>query len=202
MKKFFKENSYLIVKLIVFQLGLMIMGLVTAFATGGSTNKAGWLFPASSVFCILFYLYLVFTVGYENGQKDGIRIEAGRISPRPMRFFLVGLAANSLNLLLGILAVIFRLIMGVSLTGELDPEILYSPAWARSGYGVCNLIARFIQAMYTGVIQTLSPGNSILVALLPLPAILVAGISYLFGVKFKDGFFRKGGKDSGTKRYS
>lgn len=202
MKKFFKENSYFIVKLIVFQLGLMIMGLVTAFATGGATNKAGWLFPASSVFCILFYLYLVFTVGYENGQKDGIRIEAGKISPRPMRFFLVGLAANAVNLILGILAVIFRLVIGVPLTEALSADVVYSPAWAKSGYEVCNLIARFIQAMYTGVIQTLSPGNSVLVALLPLPAILVAGISYLLGVKFKDGLFKKGGESSGTKRYS
>ncbi len=202
MKKFFKENSYVIVKLIVFQLGVMIMGLVTSFATGGDTNKVSWLFPVSSIFCILFYLYLVFTVGYENGQKDGIRIEAGKISPRPYRFFLVGLSANAVNLILGILALVFRLVIGAPLAGALDPEIVYSPAWAHSAYEVCNLIARFIQSMYTGLIQTISPGNVLLVALIPLPAVLVAGISYLFGVRFKDGFIKKKGDKSGTKRYS
>ncbi len=199
MKKFLRENSYLIVKLVVFQLGIMILGLVTAFATNQSST---WLFVGASVFCIAFYLYLIHTVAYESGQKDGIRIEAGKAEKTPWKFFFVMLCANVLNIVLGVLALVFKLfITGASVTKPLVGGML-SPKWAVSGYEICNLIARFIQSMYIGVIQTISPNNAILVALLPIPAILVGAVSYNLGVKFKDGVIKRAPKETKTVRYS
>ena len=196
MKKFFKENSYLIVRLVVFQLGIMIMGIITGFAT--VNMDASWVYPASSVFCVTFYLFLICTIGYENGQKDGIRIETGKMKLNPMRYFLIGLVANSLNILLGILTVFFRLMMeDAPFFGRLQAGVVYYPDWARGGYAICNMIARGIQSMYLGITQTLSFENSIFLLVIPIPAILAIGISYLVGVKYKDGFLKK--NDEGPK---
>ena len=196
MKKFFKENSYLIVKLVVFQLGIMIMGIITGFAT--VNMKATWVYPASSVFCVVFYLFLICTIGYENGQKDGIRIEAGKMKLNPARYFLIGLVANSLNILLGLLTVFFRLMIdNAPFFGRLQAGVIYYPDWARGGYVICNMIARGIQSMYLGITQTISFENTLFLLVIPIPAILAIGFSYLVGVRFKDGFRKK--PDEGQK---
>ena len=195
MKKFFKDNSYLIVKLVVFQLGIMIMGIITGFAT--VNMEATWVYPASSIFCVAFYLFLICTIGYENGQKDGIRIESGKMKLQPMRYFVVGLVANSLNILLGLLTVFFRLMINAPFFGRLQTGMIYTPGWARDGYVICNMIARGIQSMYLGITQTLSFENPIFLLIIPFPAILAFGISYHVGVKYKDGF--KNQKEEGPK---
>ena len=200
MKKFFKENSYLIIKLVVFQLGIMIMGIITGFAT--VNMKASWVYPASSVFCVAFYLFLICTIGYENGQKDGIRIEAGKIKIQPMKYFLIGLVANSLNILLGLLTVFFRLMLNAPFFGDLKAGVVYTPDWARGGYAICNLLARGIQSMYLGITQTLSFENPLHLLIIPFPAILAFGISYHIGVKYKDGFMKKqDNTPNGSARY-
>ena len=195
MKRFFKENSYLITKLVVFQLGIMIMGIITGFAT--VNMSATWLYPASSAFCVAFYLFLICTIGYENGQKDGIRIEAGKIELQPAKYFLIALVANSLNILLGILTVFFRAMLNAPFFGDLKAGVIYTPDWARGGYVICNLLARGLQSMYLGVTQTLSFENPIHLLIIPIPAILAFGISYHVGVKYKDGFGNK--KNEGPK---
>lgn len=201
MKKFFKENSYLITKLVVFQLGIMIMGIITGFAT--VNMSATWVYPASSVFCVAFYLFLICTIGYENGQKDGIRIESGKMQLQPAKYFLIGLVANSLNILLGLLTIFFRLMMNdAPFFGSLQAGVIYTPDWARGGYAICNMLARGIQAMYLGITQTLSFENPLHLLIIPIPAILVFGISYLVGVKYKDGFGNKNDNSpKGSARY-
>lgn len=200
MKKFFKENSYLIVKLVVFQLGIMIMGIITGFAT--VNMKAEWVYPASSVFCVAFYLFLIWTIGYELGQKDGIRIEAGKMKLDSIRYFLVALVANSLNILLGLLTVFFRLMLNAPFFGDLQAGVIYTPDWARGGYAICNLLARGLQSMYLGITQTLSFENPIFLLIIPIPAILAFGISYHVGVRYKDGFLNQKDKEpQGGARY-
>lgn len=201
MKKFFKENSYLIVKLVVFQLGIMIMGIITGFAT--VNMSASWVYPASSAFCVAFYLFLICTIGYENGQKDGIRIEAGKMTLQPMKYFVIALVANSLNILLGLLTIFFRMMLNAPFFGRLQSGIIYTPDWARNGYVICNMLARGIQSMYLGITQTLSFENPIFLLIIPIPAILAFGISYLVGVRFKDGFGNKNNNNvpKGSARY-
>ena len=41
-----------------------------------------------------------------------------------------------------------------------------------------------------------------MLVIIPLPAILTAGISYLVGIRFKDGMFQKKEKENKTERYS
>ena len=197
MKQLFKEHSYTIFRLVGFQLVSCLLGFITASAS--AAMSANWVFPASSVFCIAFYLTIIAVICYEYGQKDGIRIEAGKIEKKLYKFFLLGLIANSFNLLLGIIAVIGRLIIGAPLSGMLGD--MYSPAWLASLQEVAATVARALHAMYLGVIQTVSDRNVVLLVLVPIPAILTAGISYLVGIRYKDGFKNK---SNGTKtdRYS
>ena len=199
MKTFWKENSYKIVRLIVFQLGIGVLGIITSFATAGLEMK--WVYPASSVFCIVFYLFLVFNMCYEDGQKDGIRIESGKIKRDPLKYFVIGFIANSLNLLLGVLALVFRLVIRAPLNGLLSPED-YSPAWAYSLQETFAVIARILHTMYLGVIQAISDRSVLLLVVIPFPAIIVAGGAYLLGIRFKDGFFPKKQAGNQTQRYS
>lgn len=197
MKQFMKEHSYTIFRLVGFQLVSCLLGFITASATSGMSAK--WLFPASSLFCVAFYLAIVAVICYEYGQKDGIRIEAGKIKKKPYQFFVLGLIANAGNLLLGIVAVIGRLAIGAPLSGMLTDS--YSPAWLASVQEIAATIARAVQAMYLGLVQTVSDRNVLLLVVIPIPAILTAGISYLVGIRCKDGF-KKGIKGTKTDRYS
>ncbi len=198
MKQFFKDNSYTVVRFLIFQIGADILGFITSFAT--VRMEAKWVFPASSIFCVFFYLFIIATICYENGQKDGIRIEAGKIKKQPWKYFVIALIANSINLLLAAIALVGRLIISAPLSGQL--EGVYSPAWLASLQESCAVIARFLQCMYLGIIQSISEGSVIMLLIIPFPAIITAGIAYLVGIRYKDGFKKPNDKDSGTKRYS
>lgn len=198
MKQFFKDHSYTIVRLIVFQLAADILGFITS--TAASSMSASWVLPASSAFCVFFYLFIVAAICYEYGQKDGIRIESGKIKKQPWKFFVIGLLANSLNLLLGIIAFVGRLIIGAPLQGFLTES--YSPVWIANLQEIAAAIARVLQVMYLGLMQTIADRSVVLLLIIPIPAILTAGISYLVGIEFKDGFKNRTPKENKTDRYS
>ena len=197
MKRLFKEHSYTIFRLIGFQLVSALLGFITASAT--AAMSVSWALPASSVFCIGFYLTIIAVICYEYGQKDGIRIESGKMKKNPYKFFILGFVANAFNLLLGLVAVIGRLCIGAPLSGILADS--YSPAWVATLQEVCALIARAIQAMYLGLVQAISAHSVLLLVVIPFPAILTAGGAYLLGIRYKDGFKNR---VNGTKidRYS
>ena len=106
MKHFWKENSKLVSKMVVYQLAAIILGVTTAFAT--DQNQA-W-FVASSVFSSVFYLFLLCSVSYLEGREDGIRMEAGKIKFRPLRMLAVSALAKSLGILLSVLLMLFAAI--------------------------------------------------------------------------------------------
>ena len=198
MKQAIKDHSYTVVRLIVFQLAADILGYITSSAAG--MMSASWVLPVSSVFCVCFYLFLVAAVCYEYGQKDGIRIESGKMQKKPWKFFVIGFFANSLNLLLAVFAVIGRVITNAPMSGFLTET--YSPAWASTLSEVSAFLARALQTMYIGLMQSISDRNVILLLFIPIPAILTAGISYLVGIEFKDGFKNGSTKENKTDRYS
>ena len=189
MKKFLKENSYTIVRLIVFQIGSGILGIITSFAT--SSLEAKWVFPASSVFCIAFYLFLVFNMSYEDGQKDGIRIEAGRMKKNPYKYFIIGLLANSVNLLVGFMALAFCL---VGMSSPTETILSLEQTFAA--------ISRFLHTMYLGIVQSLFGMSTVPLAFVPIPTVIAAGVGYLMGIRYKDGFLLKRQDKNNTKRYS
>lgn len=182
MLNFIKEHFHFIAKIFVTQIGMTVFGLMLAMAT--MQNAA--LFLWTSVFSILFYIGLLYSYGWEVGIKDQIKVAAGRLEPKKSLFVWIDLAANVPNLLLGVLACVGWLFMGEPIAAA-DPvsmqEItVYAHEWAANLFGVCNAIARFLQAMYLGVIQTIAPNNPLMLLVIVLPAIAASGLGYYLGV--------------------
>jgi len=168
---FLQNNSRIITKMVVNQIGMMIFGLVLEMAT--IQNDTLLLF--TSLFAIGFYLVLLYTLSWEAGVSDKIKLDAGRLAYKPFKFVFVSLAANTLNILLGVLAVVGYIINGMST----QPNI----QWAFNMYGICNNIARFIQSMYAGVLYFITPNNPFSLLFIAFPAVAICGFGYWLGLK-------------------
>lgn len=197
IKNFFSDNGYLIVRMIVYQIAMTIFG----FSMSMACAKIGSLLLLSSVVAAGLYLFLLFFATFEVGQKDGIKIESGRLDFRPWRGLWCSLCANALNMLLGVLAVIGKLLIQnlgfferVSDLTLTEAESL-APTWAANLYSLCDSIARIIQCMYVGIVKILMPDNVLATLLMPLPAIIVCTAAYPLGVKLCSGI--GGGKKKG-----
>ena len=172
--KFLKANSYEIVRFIVIQIGLSIFGMVLTMAC--HTVNPTLLLPVS-IFSIGFYLFLVYSVAWENGSKDKIRVDAGRLPDVKSRGFLVMLAAQGPYLILALLMLIGAICsqLGAAAVGSALITFPY-------------LLVNFLTSIYLGLLKTvfvdfngrylLSAGVHLALA---LPAILTAGVGYLFG---------------------
>ncbi len=212
MIRFIKENIYESVRMFVNQIAITIFGLMLVFAVSVLSDKSGvrqgladGLLVGTSLLSILFYLYLLYYMTYELGQKDGIKIAAGRMTYNPWKGFFISLIANILNILLGLLELISKLcINGISLMQPVSSVVSseLSPVWAIDLYSVCHTIARFIQGMYIGVGSVWFEGAGFYDLLTPFVAIIVCTVTYRLGVRYCDGFRQPKNKSvSGTDRY-
>lgn len=185
----YKKNGYQVIRLGLYQFGMTLFGLVVAMATSTSDTLVFW----TGVFSALFYLYLIYSLVYELGQKDGIRIEAGRRKYNPLRGFWLALAANSVNILLGILSFVGMTVYNAN-----------AAEWALEIYGAANTIAKFIQGMYVGILKTFLMDVSFANLLTPIPGIIVCTVGYILGVKYCHGTKKsveKNEKNEKTGRY-
>ena len=140
---FLKNNLYEVVRLYINQIGITIFSLVLYTAVGMIEGDISMTLKICiSVFAMLFYFFLLYYVMWENGAKDAIRIESGRLEPFKMKGFLMGLFANLPNFVVaGICAASQALAIG---TGD---EIIKSIA------AVFNLIMRLFLSMSLGALQ-------------------------------------------------
>ena len=82
MKKFWKENSYDIVKMFIYQMGMTVFGLVVSMAMSKLSDSMKlpdgqrWPLMLGSAFGAGLYVYLLGYMTAEIGSRDGIRIEA------------------------------------------------------------------------------------------------------------------------------
>lgn len=182
----YKKNGYQVIRLCLYQFGMTLFGLVVAMATSSSDALILW----TGVFSALFYLYLIYSLVYELGQKDGIRIEAGKRKYNALKGFWLALAANSLNILLGILCFIGKTVYDTN-----------AAEWAGEMYGVANTIAKFIQGMYVGILKSFLMDVSFANLLTPIPGIIVCTIGYILGVKYCHGVRQPKEKKEKTDRY-
>ena len=171
----YKKQGYQVVRLGLYQFGMTLFGLVVAMATRDPDNLRSPLFIGSGIFSAIFYLYLIYSLVYELGQKDGIKIEAGKCEYRPLTGLWLALAANALNILLGILSFIGKVVFDAK-----------GAEWALQLYGVANAIAKFIQGMYVAIL-TLIVDESYATLLTPIPGIIVCTLAYVLGVKYCNG---------------
>ena len=171
MKDFFKRYSYQSVHLFLNQVAIGLFGMVLALAAGMAESTP--LKIATSVFAILFYLFLQFAAGWKAGADDRVSFDLGKRKKDVLVPVKMWALASSLNFLL---AIFVALAMWFP-----DAEIL-------SGVGAVSRVVKFIiEGMYTGVLS-LEVGGVALNSLwfvhfvTPLPALLALVASYLFGL--------------------
>lgn len=185
--KFFKENSYDIVRLYINQIGIAIFSLVLYTAVGiiedaALTTKIKALL---SVFAILFYLVLLYTAAWDLGAKDKIKIDAGKLTQTKGKGAIMALFANVPNLIISI-ACALTSVLYILGCGEIFNTLS----------GVFNIIMRLFMAMYLGLLQAIFiafEGDTHLYFFLqslgyvfaPILPILATHIGYSFGLKEK-----------------
>lgn len=151
--KFFKENSYDIVKLIINQIGIAIFSLVLYTAIGflEDAKLSLSIKIALSVFSTLFYFVLLYTAAWEFGAKDKIRVDSGKMASDPLKGAKLGLLANLPNVILAALSVI-----------SLSIYMAARAEWVYTLFGIVNFIMRFVLSTYIGMLQGIFSGlNSV-----------------------------------------
>ena len=185
--KFLKDNSYEIVRVFINQIGITIFSLFLYTAVGviDSESLNTNIKIAISVFATLFYFVLLYMASWDIGAKDKIRVDGGRMKPAMYKGALIAFFANIINFVLALIS-----ILTVSVFMASGNETF------NSAFALINLIMRFLSAMYLGMLQGIFiafKDNTSLYYLLqsvgfffmPVFAILVNHIGYVFGMKDK-----------------
>ena len=184
--KLIKENSYDIVRLIINQVGISIFALVLYTSLGfvgeNSEELEFGLRTVFSLFSIFFYWALIYTMMWETGAKDQIRIDGGKLEDVKGKGAILSAAANLPNAFLAlitVLCIVVYLFTGV--------EGFFT------AFGLINFAMRFLGAMYIGAISFVCKSisselgvysyliESIFYLILPLLSIGVCHIGYSFG---------------------
>ncbi|MBE6696563.1 MAG: hypothetical protein E7587_08955 [Ruminococcaceae bacterium] len=183
--RFIKNNSYNIIRLILNQFGMMVFGLVLSFATGGINNSiSDKILLVVSIFATGFYMVLIYAIMWEQGARDIIRVESGRMKLDKLYGAKVALCANIPNLILALLVFV----------GFLFGHLLGDSQAASNLYGVAYMISSFIQATYLGIIKAVfAPFDISLTSTLlfrslvyfftVIPAVVTSALAYILGCK-------------------
>ena len=151
--RFIKENSYDIVKFFIYQIGLAVFSLTLAIpleaAVEGDKNDAHVQLGVS-ILAIAFYFILVYTVSWDHGATDRIKIDGGKTTYDGFKGAKIALLANIPNFLVSALAAVASLLFadGNAWTGVL---------------GVSLMILGLIESMYLGATE-------MIVSVLPTPS--------------------------------
>ena len=167
MLLYIRENGSVIRKLITNQFGAAFLALLLAFT---SVRISETVYLITSILSVAFLLYLDYATLWEEGAKARIRVDGGREGYDSLSGLWLGLAASIPNILFGILTAVFTLLFQLT-----------QASWADFGSGTSAVIGRLWQAMYMGLIQSITPGGKYVMLLIPLPAILVCFLAYRFG---------------------
>ena len=145
---FFKKNSYTIVKLFITQLAISILGNVLAIACGMA--KYDTLKLVTSIFAVLFFVFLNYSALWEIGYKQIPSIEAGRTPRVPLTGLYMALWASVPNFLLAVLVMLGNLLNGIGFFSTLG--------------AIAAMLAIWIEGMYTGILSFIKinahPANS------------------------------------------
>lgn len=185
--KFFKENSYDVVRLFINQIGIAIFSLIlyTALGTVKIEDDNLYTFKAIiSIFAILFYFALLYTVAWDWGAKDNIRIEGKRMEPVKLKGARLAFWANVPNF---VFAFVYALTMGLYCIGVEGVKNLSA---------VFNVIVRFIMSMHLGLLQAIFSfladnlyvyhfWQAVGYFIVPVFAIMVTELGYSLGLREK-----------------
>ena len=179
MKEFFHKYGYSIAKMFATQFAISIFGATLAMATltGGSDS----LTVAVSICAILFYMFLLYSMMWEIGSKDGLSVELGKKKYKPFTGLVLALIANIPNFLIAIMFTIGY------------PSLSAGVEWGSNICAVMKLALVILEGMYLGVLIIAKMSvNGIVQQLnnlwwpyfvIILPSLLTCTVAYLLGHK-------------------
>ena len=188
MKKFWKENSYDIVKMFIYQLGMTVFGLVVSMAMSKLSDSMKlpdgqrWPLMLGSVLGSCLYVYLLGYMTAEIGSKDGIRIEAGRAEYNRLKGLYMSLMANSINIVLALFAIIGKLCVTNIGFFSSNTSIEAVPAAAGALNSISELILKLLNGMYLGIQVEYFSGNPLFYLIIVIPSLLICTLAYMRGV--------------------
>ena len=179
MKEFFHRYGYSTVKMFLYQFAISMFGSTLAMATTSSKNATMTIIV--SICAVLFYLFLLYVLIWEVGAQDKISVDVGKKEYKPMTGFIMALIANAFNF---IIAIIFT--VGY-------PSLARGGEWGSNLCAVMKVFLFIFEGMYLGLLTAIRiPVSGVMQQLnnlwwpyflIPLPAILTAGIAYYLGHK-------------------
>ena len=180
--KFIKENSYDIVKFFIYQIGIAVFSLTLAIPLAAAVDDKndGIVQLFVSILAVLFYCMLVYTVSWDHGATERIRIDAGKSTLDKYRGAKIALLACVPNAILALVSIVASLLYA---EGNVWNSVL----------GLLLAILGLIEAMYLGAIQFISSAianeenvyliNSIGYLIFPLIIVVASHLGYIFGDK-------------------
>ena len=171
MRELFRTRSYDMVKMFLNQFATSIFGLVLAIASGKAGNTV--LRNVTSVCAIIFYLFLLYTMTWELGFSDRSAVVAGRKPKKAFTGVWLSFFANTVNWLLAIFILLGNVFNNIGFFSKLG--------------GFSASAALFLEGMFTGLLANHVAGNALnsywfVYFLLPIPSMLVCGLSYRLGL--------------------
>ena len=192
MLNFIRDYYRIILKLLSNQFGATFLAILLGMASSKSDSA---LFFCTSIFSILFFFYLNYTLLWDEGAKDRIRVDGNRKRYDSLTGLWLGIAAAVPNLILGITA------SGTYIFAAENGPFAWEWAGIVSGY--CSAIARLWQGMYLGILKYTAPSSPFALLIIPLPAILICFIAYRLGFRkhrlFSGFLQKKNDKDKNEK---
>lgn len=172
MKRFLSRYSYESVHLFLNQVAIGLFGMTLALAA--SMAKSEVLSIVTSVFSVLFFLFLQYTVMKKIGAEDRLSCDLGKMRPD----FLVPL---KMWLLASIPSFFFALLIALR-AAFMNVEVIYMIG------GLANVFKRIIEGMYMGLLNIDVGGQALHLYwfvhfLTPLPTLAVAYAAYMIGFK-------------------
>lgn len=171
MFTFLKKRSYDLVHMFITQLAISIFGMALALATAANHTT---LQTCTSVFAIIFYLFLIYTKIWEIGYKDSHAFARGDAGYSRLEGLFMGLAASFINFILAILITV-----GISFpTSEICGSI----------GAMAKVIALLVEGMYTGLLAIKIGGVSLnsmwfMYFIIMIPLIATSALAYYAGSK-------------------
>lgn len=143
-----------------------------AMILAASSANTGILELLASSVAIVLYLYLLYSIMWEKGGQDRIKIDGGRAPRVPLKGLYISLVANIPNIIIALLVLI-------------SYRFKDTQMWAATMDTIGRAAGVLWEAMYDGFIMNFAPHNPIAYVLMILPALVVCEAGYLIGLSNK-----------------
>jgi hypothetical protein len=167
----FDRYSYNTFRLLLNQFAVAIFAAVLSMVALNLSDGAA---RAVSVFSIAFYLFLAYSLMWETGSKDRVSYECHKLERFGLRGVIMALIAGIPNFILAAIYAVGYPQMAVE-------------EWAGNLCAITKILMSILEGMYMGLLTTVPVGDTFLhdpswvYFVIPIPAILMAGLGYVFG---------------------